>query len=59
MFVIQSRAGLFSAVEEKYGKAELDRLQETILKIEGDILAYFGTKTAMPGAAFPMRHWPS
>lgn len=47
MFVIQSRSGLFNLVEEKYGKAELDRLQETILKIEADILAYFGTKTAM------------
>ena len=47
MFLVQSRSGLFSLVENKYGKAELDRLQETLRKIEGDILAYFGTKTVM------------
>ena len=47
MFLIQSRSGLFSLVENKYGKAELDRLQETLRKIEGDIIAYFGTKTVM------------
>ena len=47
MFLVQSRSSLFSLVENKYGKAELDRLQETLRKIEGDILAYFGTKTVM------------
>lgn len=47
MFLVQSRSGLFSLVENKYGKAELDRLQDTLRKIEGDILAYFGTKTVM------------
>jgi predicted PurR-regulated permease PerM len=47
MFLIQSRSGLFSLVENKYGKAELNRLQETLKKIEGDIIAYFSTKTTM------------
>jgi len=46
-FIIQSHSGLFSFVEKRLGKEEVARLQATIQKIEGDIIAYFGTKTAM------------
>jgi len=47
MFLIQSRSGLFSWVEQRYGTDEVTRLQETFQKIQGDILAYVGTKTLM------------
>ena len=47
MFIIQSHSGLFSFVEKRFGKEEVVRLQATIQKIEGDIIAYFGTKAAM------------
>ena len=47
MFVIQSSPGLFNTVERKYGRKEVKRLRETFHKIEGDIIAYLGTKTAM------------
>ncbi|MCZ6681362.1 MAG: AI-2E family transporter, partial [Candidatus Poribacteria bacterium] len=47
MFIVQSRSGLFAAVERKYGTDEVLRLQDTIKKIEGDIIAYFGTKALM------------
>jgi predicted PurR-regulated permease PerM len=47
MFLIQSRPVLFRVIDQKYGKAEVDRLDATFQKIEGDIVAYFGTKTAI------------
>lgn len=47
MFLIQSASGLFDSVETKHGRAEAVRLQQTFQKIEGDIIAYFGTKTLM------------
>jgi predicted PurR-regulated permease PerM len=47
MFIVQSRASLFRAVEKKYGEKEVTNLQQTLLKIEGDILAYFSTKSLM------------
>ncbi len=47
MFLIQSRPALFGAVERKYGGDEVARLKATFQKIEGDIIAYFGTKAAM------------
>ena len=47
MFLVQSQSGLFSAVERRFGKDEVKRLEETLLRIEGDIIAYLGTKSAM------------
>lgn len=47
MFIVQSRSGLFAAVERKRGAGEVARLQETFQKIQGDIIAYFGTKSLM------------
>jgi AI-2 transport protein TqsA len=47
MFIIQAYSGLFAWVEKKYGGAEVKKLHGTFEKIEGDILAYFGTKTTM------------
>jgi len=47
MFLIQSRSGLFNTVERRFGAAEVEKLQATFQKIEGDIITYFGTKTAM------------
>lgn len=47
MFIAQSYAGLFRFVEARFGTSEVERLKETFGKIEGDIIAYLGTKTAM------------
>ena len=47
MFLIQSAARLFDSVETKFGIKEEARLKSTFQKIEGDIVAYFGTKTMM------------
>jgi predicted PurR-regulated permease PerM len=47
MFIVQSRSSLFAAVEKKRGADEMTRLQETFRKIQGDIIAYFGTKALM------------
>jgi predicted PurR-regulated permease PerM len=47
MFLIQSRSGLFSLIERKFGREEVGHLQATFQKIEGDIATYFGTKAAM------------
>lgn len=47
MFSIQSYAALFRVIEKRFGKEEVIRLQTTFQKIEGDILAYLGTKAAM------------
>jgi predicted PurR-regulated permease PerM len=47
MFLVQSRSGIIAAIERKQGADELARLQETFRRIQGDILAYFGTKALM------------
>lgn len=47
MFIIQSFSLLPGAVEKRFGKREAERLEATLQKIEGDILAYFGTKAAI------------
>ncbi len=47
MFLVQSYSGLLRAVEKRFGKEEVTRLQTTFQKIEGDIIAYFGTKAVM------------
>jgi len=47
MFLLQAYPGVFKAVERRYGEDEVLRLEETTRKIETDILAYFGTKSAM------------
>lgn len=45
MFVVQAYSGIFVMVGKRYGKSEVLKLQETIKKIERDIITYFGTKT--------------
>ena len=47
MFLIQSRPVIFRAVEQKYGKEKVLKLEDTHKKIAEDIVAYFSTKTAM------------
>ncbi len=47
MFILQSRSGLFGAVESKHGPDAVARLEETLKKIQGDIIAYFSTKALM------------
>jgi len=47
MFLIQSATRLFDSVDTRYGSAEASRLKQTFQKIEGDIIAYFGTKALM------------
>ncbi len=47
MFIIQSKPGLFAYVEKRHGPEEVNRLQGTLTKISGDIVAYFSTKSLM------------
>jgi len=47
MFILQSRSGLFGAVESKHGADAVARLEETFKKIQSDIIAYFSTKALM------------
>ncbi len=47
MFIVQSRSGLFGVVESKHGAGGVARLQETLKKIQADIIAYFSTKALM------------
>jgi len=47
MFLVQSRAPLVSAVERKYGATGVENLEAIVRKIEGDVVAYLGTKTAI------------
>jgi AI-2 transport protein TqsA len=47
MFLIPSATHLFDSVETKFGSEEALRLRTTFQKIEGDIIAYFGTKAMM------------
>lgn len=47
MFIVQSRSVLFGAVESKHGADEVVRLQDTLRKIQRDIIAYFSTKALM------------
>ena len=47
MFIVQSRLALFGVVARKHGADRLARLEGTLKKIEGDIIAYFSTKALM------------
>jgi AI-2 transport protein TqsA len=47
MFLVQSVPSLIQVVETRAGAQEAQRLQDTFQKIEGDIIVYFATKSAM------------
>ena len=47
MFIVQSKKGLFDFVERRNGAEEVKRLENTLKKISGDVIAYFSTKSLM------------